>query len=125
MPQIPKTEEQHLLEERISKTNSLLRTMKLQLAAIRRRNKAARERERRQCRTQDLKEKQCRAFEELWRDAALLDAASEKFAADDMESMPKKRKVEETEEKKFDGSQSTGEVLKYQIGGSCSSKDKK
>ena len=99
--------------------------MKLQLSAIRRRNKAARERERRQSRTQDLKEKQCKAFEELWRDAALLDAASERFAAEDMDFKPKKRKAEEPGEMKSDGSVGGGGILKYEVGGSSSSKDKK
>ena len=125
MPQIAKTNEQVLLEERITKTTGLLRTMRLQLAAIRRRNKAARERSRRHERTTELKNKQCKAFEELWREVHAAEKIdTEADFEDDYVSMPIKRKAESERvgAEELVNPKSV-ENPKMQHGGSSSSKD--
>ena len=125
MPQVCKSEEQLLLEERITKTSAVLRTMKLQLQAIRRRNKAARERSRRASRTQALKEKQSRAFEELYEQAIKLEAANEDFLDDEEEEpMFKRRKCEKPLRISATSNAKMTEEPKVQVGGSSSSKDK-
>ena len=125
MPQVSKSEEQLLLEERITKTASVLRTMRLQLQAIRRRNKAARERSRRASRTQALKEKQSKAFEELYEQAMLLEAANEDFLDDDDdEPKPRRRKVDKPAELFSNVNPKATVNPSEQFGGSSSSKDK-
>ena len=72
MPQQPKTPEQIALEQRIATASGLVKTMQLQLQSIRRRNRASREKARRQTKVSELREKQDKAFKELLKD---IDAA--------------------------------------------------
>ena len=65
MPQVPKSEEQRKLESRISRTQSLLSAMRNQLASVRKRNKADREKARRAEKVDALDEKQEEAFQIL------------------------------------------------------------
>ena len=68
MPQIAKSREQVLLEERISKATTLVKTMRLQLQSVRKRNKAERERQRRSSKCISLEEKGEQEFLKLMED---------------------------------------------------------
>ena len=67
MPQQPKTEEQLQLEAKIASCCGLLKTLRLQLVSIRRRNKASREQARRKAKCTSLAEKQQAEFHALQR----------------------------------------------------------
>ena len=70
MPQIAKSAEQISLEDRIAKATSLVKTMRLQLASVRKRNKAERERLRRMTKCKDLEKKGEEMFGKLMEDVA-------------------------------------------------------
>ena len=70
MPQIAKSREQLLLEERISKATALVKTMRMQLQSVRKRNKAERERQRRSSKCKSLKEKGEQEFLKLMEDVS-------------------------------------------------------
>ena len=70
MPQVAKTEEQRVLESRISRTRTMLANMQGQLRSLRSRNKAARERERRQNNVSSKKQKADQSFDDLCKEIA-------------------------------------------------------
>ena len=65
MTQVKKSKEQTALENRISRCNKLLRTMKSQLKSVRRRNRANREKRRRSQNVNTLKKRQEEEFNSL------------------------------------------------------------
>ena len=70
MPQVAKYREQVLLEDRIRKATTLVKTMRLQLASVRKRNKAERERARRSAKCKYLQEKGESEFLKLMQDVS-------------------------------------------------------
>ena len=70
MPQVAKSREQVLLEDRISKATTLVKTMRLQLASVRKRNKADRERARRSAKCKDLQQNGETEFMKLMQDVS-------------------------------------------------------
>ena len=125
MPQVAKSKEQVLLEERISKATTLVKTMRLQLASVRKRNKAERERARLSSKCKSLEQKGEQEFLKLMEDVnhgAILVPNSHGMTVD-----PENQKA--VMKNNLDGKNQKSEVATTtasvnQFGGSSSSKSK-